>query len=68
MIDIGWLLGNYYFAGYAMKPLLTILYEDEYPEVREQKADLLQYLITYWVTQLQSWIRRIRKTDFSSVK
>jgi tyrosyl-DNA phosphodiesterase 1 len=32
------------------------------------RADLLQYLITYRVTQLQPWISRIRKTDFSSVK
>jgi tyrosyl-DNA phosphodiesterase 1 len=147
MIDIGWLLGNYYFAGYAMEPLL-ILYGDESPEIRDIatkrknvvalkvqmptpfscshskvglygyhdgsmrvvvstanlyeddwqnrvqgiwmslklpalpsnsdtdagesptgfRADLLQYLITYRVTQLQPWISRIRKTDFSSVK
>lgn len=33
MVDIGWLLGYYYFAGVANKPLL-ILHGDETPELK----------------------------------
>ncbi|XP_055624786.1 probable tyrosyl-DNA phosphodiesterase isoform X2 [Toxorhynchites rutilus septentrionalis] len=33
MVDIGWLLGHYYFAGYEDRPLL-ILYGDETPELK----------------------------------
>ncbi|XP_035784151.1 probable tyrosyl-DNA phosphodiesterase [Anopheles albimanus] len=33
MVDIGWLLAHYYFAGYENVPLL-ILYGDETPELR----------------------------------
>uniref|UniRef100_A0A1B0DJS2 PBZ-type domain-containing protein n=1 Tax=Phlebotomus papatasi TaxID=29031 RepID=A0A1B0DJS2_PHLPP len=32
MVDVGWLLGHYYFAGYDQKPL-TILYGDETPDL-----------------------------------
>ncbi|XP_068150971.1 probable tyrosyl-DNA phosphodiesterase isoform X2 [Drosophila tropicalis] len=32
MVDIGWLLGHYYFAGILAKPLL-VLYGDESPEL-----------------------------------
>ncbi|XP_038113136.1 probable tyrosyl-DNA phosphodiesterase [Culex quinquefasciatus] len=33
MVDIGWLLGHYFFAGYEDRPLL-ILYGDESPELK----------------------------------
>ncbi|XP_065089426.1 probable tyrosyl-DNA phosphodiesterase [Ochlerotatus camptorhynchus] len=33
MVDIGWLLGHYFFAGYEDRPLL-ILYGDETPELK----------------------------------
>ncbi|KAG4076331.1 hypothetical protein HA402_005774 [Bradysia odoriphaga] len=33
MIDIGWLLAHYYFAGYLDKPLL-VLYGDETPDLK----------------------------------
>ncbi|XP_064551419.1 probable tyrosyl-DNA phosphodiesterase [Drosophila montana] len=146
MIDIGWLLGHYYFAGILDKPLL-VLYGDESPELlgigkfkpqvtaikvnmptpfatshtkmmllgyadgsmrvvistanlyeddwhnRTQglwispllpalpegadtaagesptgfKQDLMLYLVEYKVSQLQPWIARIRKSDFSAV-
>ncbi|EDW03844.1 probable tyrosyl-DNA phosphodiesterase [Drosophila grimshawi] len=146
MIDIGWLLGHYYFAGILDKPLL-VLYGDESPELlgigkfkpqvtavrvkmptpfatshtkmmllgyadgsmrvvistanlyeddwhnRTQglwisprlpalaedadtaagesatgfKQDLMLYLVEYKLSQLQPWIARIRKSDFSAV-
>ncbi|XP_034474563.1 probable tyrosyl-DNA phosphodiesterase [Drosophila innubila] len=146
MIDIGWLLGHYYFAGILDKPLL-VLYGDESPELlgigkfkpqvtaikvnmptpfatshtkmmllgyadnsmrvvistanlyeddwhnRTQglwisprlpalpddadtaagesrtgfKQDLMLYLVEYKISQLQPWIARIRKSDFSAV-
>lgn len=34
MVDIGWLLAQYYFAGYSKKPL-TILYGDETPDIKD---------------------------------
>uniref|UniRef100_A0A182P8G8 PBZ-type domain-containing protein n=1 Tax=Anopheles epiroticus TaxID=199890 RepID=A0A182P8G8_9DIPT len=147
MVDIGWLLAHYYFAGYENVPLL-ILYGDETPELRmvsqkkpnvtavkveiktpfgvhhtkmglygysdgsmrvvvstanlyeddwhnrtqglwisprlpavpegsdtkygESRTDfrssLLTYLDAYKLPQLQPWMARIRKTDFSDVK
>jgi tyrosyl-DNA phosphodiesterase 1 len=147
MIDIGWLLGNYYFAGYALVPLL-VLYGDETAEIRDIqtkrknvtsvkvqmptpfssshskiglyaykdgsmrvvvstanlyeddwqnrvqgiwvsprlpelahgsdtlagesptgfKADLLQYLVSYRISQLQPWIAKVRSCDFSEIK
>ncbi|XP_030383051.1 probable tyrosyl-DNA phosphodiesterase isoform X1 [Scaptodrosophila lebanonensis] len=146
MVDIGWLLGHYYFAGILDKPLL-VLYGDESPELlgigkfkpqvtaikvnmptpfatshtkmmllgyadgsmrvvistanlyeddwhnRTQglwisprldplpegadtaagesptgfKQDLMLYLVEYKLTQLQPWIARIRKSDFSAI-
>uniref|UniRef100_A0A182JRK8 PBZ-type domain-containing protein n=1 Tax=Anopheles christyi TaxID=43041 RepID=A0A182JRK8_9DIPT len=147
MVDIGWLLAHYFFAGYENVPLL-ILYGDETPELRmvsqkkpnvtavkveiktpfgvhhtkmglygyrdgsmrivvstanlyeddwhnrtqglwisprlpavpdgsdttfgESRTDfrssLLTYLDAYKLPQLQPWMARIRKTDFSDVK
>ncbi|XP_040165986.1 probable tyrosyl-DNA phosphodiesterase [Anopheles arabiensis] len=147
MVDIGWLLAHYFFAGYENVPLL-ILYGDETPELRmvsqkkpnvtavkveiktpfgvhhtkmglygyrdgsmrvvvstanlyeddwhnrtqglwisprlpavpegsdttygESRSDfrssLLTYLDAYKLPQLQPWMARIRKTDFSDVK
>lgn len=32
------------------------------------RDDLLRYLITYNIAQLQPWIARIRKTNFKEVK
>jgi len=32
------------------------------------KKDLIHYLLEYKVTQLDSWIDRIRKSDFSAIK
>ncbi|KAH8267496.1 hypothetical protein KR018_008522 [Drosophila ironensis] len=146
MVDIGWLLGHYYFAGILDKPLL-VLYGDETPELlnigklkpqvttigvkmptpfatshtkmmllaykdggmrvvistanlyeddwhnRTQgvwispklpalpedadtgagesptgfKQDLMLYLVEYKIAQLQPWIARIRKSDFSAI-
>ncbi|XP_055370935.1 probable tyrosyl-DNA phosphodiesterase isoform X2 [Condylostylus longicornis] len=146
MVDIGWLLGHYYFAGCLDKPLL-VLYGDETPELqtiskskpqvtaikvnmpspfsthhtkmmifnykdnsmrvvistanlyeddwhnRTQgiwisprlpalnndsdtmagdsstnfKQDLMLYLVEYKIPKLQTWIAKIRKTDFSSI-
>ncbi|XP_017103766.2 probable tyrosyl-DNA phosphodiesterase [Drosophila bipectinata] len=146
MVDIGWLLGHYYFAGILDKPLL-VLYGDESPELlsigkfkpqvtaigvkmptpfatshtkmmllaysdgsmrvvistanlyeddwhnRTQgvwispkltalpedadtgagesqtgfKQDLMLYLVEYKISQLQPWIARIRKSDFSAI-
>ncbi|XP_052860694.1 probable tyrosyl-DNA phosphodiesterase [Anopheles cruzii] len=147
MVDIGWLLAHYYFAGYENVPLL-ILYGDETPELKlvskkkpnvtalkvelktpfgvhhtkmglygyrdgslrivistanlyeddwhnrtqglwisprlpavpenadtaygesvtDFRANLLAYLEAYKLPQLQQWMARIRKTDFSDVK
>ncbi|XP_050094174.1 probable tyrosyl-DNA phosphodiesterase isoform X2 [Anopheles aquasalis] len=147
MVDIGWLLAHYYFAGYENVPLL-ILYGDETPELRmvskkkpnvtavkvdiktpfgvhhtkmglygyrdgsmrivistanlyeddwhnrtqglwisprlpavpedadtafgesvtDFRSNLLAYLDAYKLPQLQSWMARIRRTDFSDVK
>ncbi|ETN62390.1 tyrosyl-dna phosphodiesterase [Anopheles darlingi] len=147
MVDIGWLLAHYYFAGYENVPLL-ILYGDETPELRmvskkkpnvtavkvdiktpfgvhhtkmglygyrdgsmrivistanlyeddwhnrtqglwisprlpavpedadtafgesvtDFRSNLLAYLDAYKLTQLQPWIARIRRTDFSDIK
>ncbi|XP_034668387.1 probable tyrosyl-DNA phosphodiesterase [Drosophila subobscura] len=146
MVDIGWLLGHYYFAGILDKPLL-VLYGDESPELlgigkfkpqvtaigvkmptpfatshtkmmllgyadgsmrvvistanlyeddwhnRTQglwispllpamsedadtaagesltgfRQDLMLYLVEYKISQLQPWIARIRKSDFSAI-
>ncbi|XP_055601148.1 probable tyrosyl-DNA phosphodiesterase [Uranotaenia lowii] len=146
MVDIGWLLGHYYFAGYEDRPLL-ILYGDESPELKmvsskkpnvtavkvhiptpfgvhhtkmglygykdgsmrvvistanlyeddwhnrtqglwvspklpavPEDADtgfgesktgfrdsLITYLNAYKITQVQPWVARVQKTDFSSV-
>ncbi|XP_067639085.1 probable tyrosyl-DNA phosphodiesterase [Eurosta solidaginis] len=146
MVEIGWLLGHYYFAGIMGTPLL-ILYGDETPELlniskthpevtaikvnmptpfatshakvmlfgytdgdmrvvistanlyeddwhnRTQgiwispkltalpndgdttagesptnfRQDLMLYLVEYKIAKLQSWIARIRKTDFSAI-
>ncbi|EDW12999.1 probable tyrosyl-DNA phosphodiesterase [Drosophila mojavensis] len=146
MIDIGWLLGHYYFAGILSKPLLVLygaddpnlvdigkfkpqvtaikvqmqspfatshtkmmllgyadgsmrvvistanLYEDDWhnrtqglwmsprlPPLPEDadtaagesptgfKQDLMLYLVEYKLSQLQPWIARIRKSDFSAI-
>ncbi|XP_049289513.1 probable tyrosyl-DNA phosphodiesterase isoform X2 [Anopheles funestus] len=147
MVDIGWLLAHYFFAGYENVPLL-VLYGDETPELRmvsqkkpnvtalkveiktpfgvhhtkmglygyrdgsmrvvistanlyeddwhnrtqglwisprlpavpegsdttygesrtDFRASLLSYLDAYKLPQLQPWMARIRKTDFSDVK
>lgn len=146
MVDIGWLLGHYYFAGILDKPLLVLygdespellsigkfkpqvtaigvkmptpfatshtkmmllayndgsmrvvistanLYEDDWhnrtqgvwispklPELHEDadtgagesqtgfKQDLMLYLVEYKISQLQPWIARIRKSDFSAI-
>ncbi|XP_058067233.1 probable tyrosyl-DNA phosphodiesterase [Anopheles bellator] len=147
MVDIGWLLAHYYFAGYENVPLL-ILYGDETPELKlvskkkpnvtamkvelktpfgvhhtkmglygyrdgslrivistanlyeddwhnrtqglwisprlpavpenadtaygesvtDFRSNLLSYLEAYKLPQLQQWMARIRKTDFSDVK
>ncbi|XP_052888388.1 probable tyrosyl-DNA phosphodiesterase [Anopheles moucheti] len=147
MVDIGWLLAHYFFAGYENVPLL-VLYGDETPELRmvsqkkpnvtalkveiktpfgvhhtkmglygyrdgsmrvvistanlyeddwhnrtqglwisprlpavpegsdttygesrtDFRASLLNYLDAYKLHQLQPWMERIRKTDFSDVK
>uniref|UniRef100_A0A182QUU8 Mitochondrial genome maintenance exonuclease 1 n=1 Tax=Anopheles farauti TaxID=69004 RepID=A0A182QUU8_9DIPT len=147
MVDIGWLLAHYFFAGYENVPLL-ILYGDETPELRivskkkpnvtavkveiktpfgvhhtkmglygyrdgsmrvvistanlyeddwhnrtqglwvsprlpavpegsdtmygesvtDFRGSLLTYLDAYKLPQLQPWMARIRKTDFSDVK
>ncbi|XP_029713735.2 probable tyrosyl-DNA phosphodiesterase isoform X2 [Aedes albopictus] len=37
MVDIGWLMGHYFFAGYENRPLL-ILYGDETPELKMVSA------------------------------
>ncbi|KAH8411987.1 hypothetical protein KR222_004783 [Zaprionus bogoriensis] len=146
MVDIGWLLGHYYFAGILATPLL-VLYGDETPELlsigklkpqvtavrvnmptpfatshtkmmllgykdggmrvvistanlyeddwhnRTQglwlspllpalgedadtaagesptgfKQDLMLYLVEYKLSQLQPWIARIRRSDFSAI-
>ncbi|XP_068150970.1 probable tyrosyl-DNA phosphodiesterase isoform X1 [Drosophila tropicalis] len=146
MVDIGWLLGHYYFAGILAKPLLVLygdespellnisklkpqvtaikvqmptpfatshtkmmllaytdgsmrvvistanLYEDDWhnrtqgvwisprlPALSEEadtaagesktgfKQDLMLYLVEYKLSQLQPWIARIRKSDFSAI-
>ncbi|GAB0091433.1 Probable tyrosyl-DNA phosphodiesterase [Sergentomyia squamirostris] len=146
MVDIGWLLANYHFAGYIHKPLM-ILYGDESPDLQnigkvrpnveaikvpmsgpfgihhtkmmllgytdgsmrvvistanlyeddwhnrtqglwmsprlpripdssdttfgegptEFRGDLLRYLMAYNMPKLQTWITRVRKSDFSAV-
>ncbi|EDW25319.1 GL26495 [Drosophila persimilis] len=81
MVDIGWLLGHYYFAGILDKPLL-VLYGDESPELLALsedadtaagesltgfRQDLMLYLVEYKISQLQPWIARIRKSDFSAI-
>lgn len=146
MVEVGWLLGQYYFAGHLDKPMLILygsgsqeletisrtkpqitthfvkmptpfathhtkmmllgykdgsmrvvvstanLYEDDWhnrtqglwisdkldvmpsgcdtaagESKTEFRNELLKYLSSYKLPQLQSWLTRIRKTDFSSV-
>ncbi|XP_034099681.1 probable tyrosyl-DNA phosphodiesterase isoform X1 [Drosophila albomicans] len=54
-----------------MSPLLPALTEDAEPTAGESptgfKADLLRYLVVYQVEQLEPWLERIRKTDFSAI-
>lgn len=147
MVDIGWLLGQYYFAGYLSKPLLLLygsgsseletisqlkpqvtahfvkmptpfsthhtkmmllaykggsmrvvvstanLYEDDWnnrtqglwmsdkldplkegsdtadgESPTEFRNELLKYLSSYKIPQIQPWLVRIRKTNFSMVR
>jgi len=55
-----------------MSPLLPALAEDATATASESvtgfRADLIELLLDYKVTQLDAWIKRIRKSDFSAVK
>ncbi|KAH8263035.1 hypothetical protein KR044_003547 [Drosophila immigrans] len=54
-----------------MSPRLPAMMEDADSTAGESatgfKADLLRYLEVYQVAQLESWLERIRKTDFSAI-
>jgi len=55
-----------------MSPLLPALPADAVTNDGESatgfKKDLIHYLLEYKVTQLDSWIDRISKSDFSAIK
>lgn len=58
--------------GLWISPLLPALPEDADTGAGESptgfKQDLMLYLVEYKISQLQPWIARIRKSDFSAIK
>nr|CAD7588252.1 unnamed protein product [Timema genevievae] len=106
MVDLGWLMANYYIHGHRKMSLFR--YSDESIRVivstanlvesdwenrtqglwispacpklpadsdtsagdspTEFKSDLLRYLTSYKLPQLQEWVTAVRETDFSTIR
>nr|CAD7194536.1 unnamed protein product [Timema douglasi] len=116
MVDLGWLMANYYIHGHSKKPLLILYGADDDETLKdpkklpgnikavrvktphpfghhhtlwispacpklpadsdtnvgdsptEFKSDLLRYLTSYKLPQLQEWVTAVRETDFSAIR